>query len=149
MCAIYRLDIVEVLQWYSVDLTKMAADAASIQLDTTHTIGFSASEHGVIQVPLSLDPGLDMRKTTYLSRMIQKWGTLPLVLLNGLDLKNYRYAFIGLEDWAMYPVLHPGSLVLVDEGDGVDQGEILFMVAAQARGLVGEGEELRVGVQYG
>jgi transcriptional regulator with XRE-family HTH domain len=116
LCAIYRLDIVEVLQWYSVDLTKMAADAASIQLDATHTIGFSASEHGVIQVPLSLDPGLDMSKTTYLSRMIQKWGTLPLMLLNGLDLKNHRYAFIGLQDWAMYPVLHPGSLVLVDEG---------------------------------
>ncbi len=116
LCAIYRLDIVEVLQWYSVDLTKMAADAASIQLDTTHTIGFSASEHGVIQVPLSLDPGLDMRRTTYLSRMIQRWGTLPLMLLNGLDLKNHRYAFIGMEDWAMYPVLHPGSLVLVDEG---------------------------------
>jgi len=59
---------------------------------------------------------LDMSKTTYLSRMIQRWGTLPLMLLSGLDLKNYRYAFIGLEDHAMYPVLHPGSLVLVDEG---------------------------------
>ena len=115
LCTIYRLDVVEVLQWYSVDLTKMAADAASIRLETTHTIGFSASEHGVIQVPLSLDPGLDMSKTTYLSRMIQKWGTLPLMLLNGLDLKNHRYAFIGSEDWAMYPLLHPGSLVVVEE----------------------------------
>jgi hypothetical protein len=37
------------------------------------------------------------------------------MLLNGLELKNHRYAFIGLEDWSMYPVLHPGSLVLVDE----------------------------------
>ncbi len=115
LCAIYRLDVVEVLQWYAVDLTKIASDAASIRLETTHAIGFSPSEHGVIQVPLSLDPGLDMRKTTYLSRMIQKWGTLPLMLLNGLDLKNHRYAFIGSEDWSMYPLLHPGSLVVVDE----------------------------------
>ena len=31
------------------------------------------------------------------------------------------------------------TLMLVHEGDGVDQGEILFMVASEARGLVGEG----------
>lgn len=116
LCAIYRMDITEVLEWYSVDLTKLPADAASVPLETTHGIGFSVGEHGEIQVPLRLDPGLDMSKTTYLSRMIQRWGTLPLMLLTGLDLKNHRYAFIGTEDWAMYPLLHPGSLVLIDEG---------------------------------
>ena len=41
------------------------------------------------------------------------------------------------------------ALVLVNEGDGVDQGEVLFMVAAQAGGLVGEGQESRVGVEDG
>jgi len=115
LCAIYRLDPFEVLQWYGVDLSQLPADAASVPLETTHALGFSSSDYGVIQVPLSLDPGLDMRKTTYLSRMIQRWGTLPLMLLNGLDLKNYRYGFVGTEDWSMYPLLHPGSLVLVDE----------------------------------
>jgi hypothetical protein len=69
----------------------------------------------VIQVPLSLDPGLDPSKTTFLTRMIQRWGTLPLMLLSGLDLRNHRYAFIGTEDWSMYPLLHPGSLVMIDE----------------------------------
>lgn len=115
LCAIYRLDPFEVMQWYEVDISRLPADAASIQLETTHGIGFSGGEHGVIQVPLSLDPGLDMKKTTYLSRMIQRWGTLPLMLLNGIDLKNHRYAFIGTEDWSMFPLLHPGSLVLIDE----------------------------------
>ena len=115
LCAIYRLEIAEVLNWYAVDLTMLPADAASVPLETTHGIGFSSNEQGVVQVPLSLDPGLDMRKSTYLSRMIQRWGTLPLMLLNGLDLKNFRYAFIGTEDWSMYPLLHPGSLVLVDD----------------------------------
>jgi hypothetical protein len=68
-----------------------------------------------VQVPLSLDPGVDLRRTTYLSRMIQRWGKLPLMLLNGLDLKNHRYGFIGMEDWTMYPLLQPGSLVIIDE----------------------------------
>jgi hypothetical protein len=37
------------------------------------------------------------------------------MLLSGLDLKNHRYGFIGTEDWSMYPILLPGSLVMIDE----------------------------------
>jgi transcriptional regulator with XRE-family HTH domain len=115
LCAIYRLDILEVMGWYGVEISRLPSDAASIELEATHALGFPPSTHGVIQVPLSLDPGLDMTKTTFLSRMIQQWGTIPLMLLNGLDLRNHRYAYIGTEDWSMYPLLHPGSLLLVDE----------------------------------
>jgi len=115
LCAIYRLDILEVMEWYEVDISRLPSDAVEIELEATHSVGFSTTAHGVIQVPLSLDPGLDMKRTTFLSRMIQRWGTLPLVLMNGLDLRNHRYAFLGTEDWSMYPLLHPGSLLLVDE----------------------------------
>jgi hypothetical protein len=87
----------------------------SIEIERTHTVGFDTDGHGEVQLPLSLDPGLDWRRTTYLSRMIQRWGRLPLMLLNGLDLKNHRYGFIGTEDWTMYPLLQPGSFVLIDE----------------------------------
>jgi hypothetical protein len=37
------------------------------------------------------------------------------MLLHGLDLKTHRYAFVGSEDWSMYPLLQPGSLLLLDE----------------------------------
>jgi hypothetical protein len=47
--------------------------------------------------------------------MIQRWGKLPLMLLDGLDLKTHRYAYIGTEDWSMYPLIQPGSLILIDE----------------------------------
>jgi len=115
LCAIYRLDFFEVLEWYGVDLACLPGDAAGVVVEKTHLIAFSSNGHGDIQVPLSLDPGADLRRTTYLSRMIQRWGKLPLMLLNGFDLKNNRYAFIGTEDWSMYPLLQPGSLVLIDE----------------------------------
>lgn len=115
LCAIYRLDFGEVLNWYDISLAEIPSDAAAIAIDKTHPIGFGPNGHGEIQVPLSLDPGLDLRHTTYLSRLIQQWGKLPLMLLNGLDLKNYRYAFIGAEDWSMYPILQPGSLLVVDD----------------------------------
>ncbi|MCA2971315.1 MAG: hypothetical protein INH43_22580 [Acidobacteriaceae bacterium] len=115
LCTIYRLDLLEVLQWYGVDLSHLPADAAAIELEKTHAIQFQASHQGEVLLPLVLDPGLDLTKTTYLSRMIQRWGKLPLMLLHGLDLKTHRYAFVGSEDWSMYPLLQPGSLLLLDE----------------------------------
>jgi len=30
-----------------------------------------------------------------------------------LDLKSQRYGFVGTEDWSMYPLLQPGSLVVI------------------------------------
>ncbi|HZT29763.1 MAG TPA: helix-turn-helix transcriptional regulator [Bryobacteraceae bacterium] len=115
LCAIYRLDLSEVLEWYGVDLAALGGDAATIAIERTHLIGFGGDGRGEVQIPLALDPGLDLRKTTYLSRMIQRWGKLPLSLLSGIDLKSHRYAFIGSEDWSMYPLIQPGALVLIDE----------------------------------
>jgi hypothetical protein len=40
---------------------------------------------------------------------------MPLHFLNDLDLRHYRYGFIGMNDWSMHPVLHPGSLVAIDQ----------------------------------
>lgn len=115
LCTIYRLDINEVLDWYGVNVATLAADAASIQMQRTHLIGFGANGYGDTQMPLALDPGIDLRRTTFLSRMIQRWGKLPLTLLNTVDMKSYRYAFIGSEDWTMYPLIQPGSLILIDD----------------------------------
>jgi hypothetical protein len=115
LCAIYRLDIREVLEWYGIDLSNLPADSTMASVERTHSIGFTTDGFGDITVPLSLDPGLDLRKTTFLSRLVQRWGKLPLVLLNGLDLRNYRYAYIGTEDWSMYPLLAPGSFVIIDD----------------------------------
>jgi len=115
LCTIYRLDLLEVLEWYRVDMAMMAADAAAIPLPGTHLLGFAPPTHGEIQVPLFVDQGVDLSKTTYLSRTIQRWGKLPLSLLNALDVKHQRYAFIGTEDWSMYPIIQPGALVLIDE----------------------------------
>jgi len=115
LCAIYRLDLLDVLEWYGVDASHLASDAASIPVGRTHLIGIQAQGNGVIQIPISLDPGLDLKKTTYLSRMIQRWGKLPLMLLDGLELRDHRYAFVGTDDWSMYPLVQPGSLVVIDE----------------------------------
>jgi hypothetical protein len=115
LCAIYRLDFQEVLDWYGIPLPSLPADSAFAEVNRTHAIGFNPGSHGDVLMPLSLDPGIDIRRTTYLSRMIQRWGRMPLMFLDGLDLKQHRYAFIGTDDWFMYPLLQPGSFLLVDE----------------------------------
>ena len=102
LCAIYRLDYVEVLGWYGVALPDLPADAMAINLATTHLVEFNANE-GEIAAPLSLDPGLDVKKTVFLSRMVAKWGKVPLALLNALEIKKLRCALIGSEDWNMTP----------------------------------------------
>jgi hypothetical protein len=47
--------------------------------------------------------------------MIQRWGKVPLLFLDVLKLEDHRYAFIGTEDWFMYPLLQPGSFLIIDE----------------------------------
>lgn len=115
LCAIYRLSLNDVLEWYGIDFNSIGADVSSVEIERTHVVGLDGNTEGEVMLPLALDPGLDPRKTVFLSRMIQRWGRLPLVLMNGLDLKNHRYGFIGTDDWSMYPILQPGSLVLIDD----------------------------------
>jgi hypothetical protein len=85
----------------------------AIELGATHPLEFNP-EHGEITAPLSLDPGFDVNKTSFLSRMISKWGKLPIVLLNTLEVKKLRYAIIGADDWNMYPLIQPGALITID-----------------------------------
>ena len=122
LCTIYRLDMKDVLLWYGVDLGELPADTTLSGPDKTHLLnwapdGMSMASQAHVQVPIALDPGLDLKKTTFLSRYIQSWGMLPVMLLAGLDLKAHSYGFVGLDDWFMYPVLRPGSLLLIDESN--------------------------------
>jgi transcriptional regulator with XRE-family HTH domain len=115
LCAIYRLDFNEVLAWYGISFLNLPADASLVRLAKTHRVGFQGDDEGEVQVPLAVDPGLDMSRTLFLSRFIQRWGKLPLLLMNGIDLRSHAYGLIGTEDWSMYPILSPGSLVVIDQ----------------------------------
>jgi hypothetical protein len=66
-------------------------------------------------MPLSLDPGIDPGQTVFLSRFIQRWGKLPLMMLNRFNVKDLAYGYIGTNDWSMHPILPPGSLVVIDQ----------------------------------
>lgn len=114
LCAIYCLDLSEVLSWYGVPVSELPADSTEMVHSRTHLIGFHP-EGGEFQAPLALDPGIDLSRTVFLSRLIQRWGKLPLMLLNNMNVPDYRYGLIGTDDWFMFPMIPPGSLVVIDE----------------------------------
>lgn len=113
LCAIYRLDFDEVLRWYGVPKDQLASEALQIGLQHTHIVSFSPA--GSVTIPPSLDCEIDLNQTAFLSPLMRRWGKLPLAFFNGMDLRLHRYGFIGMEDWSMYPILQPGSLLLLDE----------------------------------
>src|SRR5262249_54944422 len=115
LCCIYRLDINEVMGWYGVPVEAIASDASLFQIEKTHGIGFNPDAGAEAVLPISLDPGIDLRRTFFVSEVVQRWGKLPLALLGGVDVRRYRYGFVGTEDWSMYPAIPPGSLLVVDD----------------------------------
>lgn len=114
LSAVYRLDFQDVLRWYGIPLEELASDSLQIGLNETHS--FPSKPNNIVTVPIPLVSDIDLNKTTFLSSLIRQWGKVPLSVLNGIDLKQHRYGLIGLEDWSMFPILRPGSLVLIDEG---------------------------------
>jgi transcriptional regulator with XRE-family HTH domain len=115
LCCIYRLDMNEVLGWYGVPMENMPADASLIQIEKTHGVHFNPDSEAEAMLPISLDPGIDLRRTFFVSEIVQRWGKLPLALLGGVDVRRFRYGFVGTEDWSMYPAVPPGSLLVIDD----------------------------------
>jgi len=112
LSAIYRLDFTDVLGWYGVPLEQLPHDAQLNPLNETHAASFAApSKNSTVQLP----PEIDLNSTTFLSHLSRRGNKTGLLFLSGWDLRQHRYGFIGLEDWSMFPVLRPGSLVLIDE----------------------------------
>src|SRR5580693_5924393 len=70
LCCIYRLDLTEVLGWYGIPLESMAADAGLIQIEKTHGIGFASESNAEALLPISLDPGIDLRRTFFVSELV-------------------------------------------------------------------------------
>jgi transcriptional regulator with XRE-family HTH domain len=113
LCAIYKLDLGEVLRWYGVPAEQVAADGLHTGLEITHSLDFGHAAS--VSVPQMVEAPFDPNATTYVSKLIRRWGKMPFTYLNSVEAREFRYGWIGTEDWSMYPVLHPGSVVAVDD----------------------------------
>lgn len=114
LSVIYRADFTELLRLYGVDLSSTAADFAICRPGKTHRVEIAEAQ-GTVELPIRVDPGFDLLRTSDLGRMIQKWGPIPMLYLQEIAKKKFIYAYIGTEDLTMYPLLLPGSFIQVDE----------------------------------
>jgi len=122
LSVLYRTEFADLLKLYGVDLNASVADFNVGNPARTHRLEI-VPDRGVLNMPVKMDPGFDLRRTTHLGRMIEEWGVVPVQFLQNLVRKKYTYGYIGLEDMTMYPLLMPGCFVQVDEEKTrVDEG---------------------------
>ena len=114
LSVIYHTDMGNLLTWYGININIPVSDLELSSPPRSHLSG-ALSNGRSVQVPLKLDPAFDPKKTLNFGRMIEQWGTIPLIYLEQYSKVNFTYGYIGSEDLTMYPILPPGSFIQVDE----------------------------------
>jgi len=114
LAAIYRIDFRELLSWFGISLDDIGNDFEAAEPKRTHRLKMKPVKQDV-QVPVRMDPSFDLRRTSNLGRLVEKWGTLPFTKLHELSTEDYTYGYIGTDDYTMYPLLMPGTFIQVDE----------------------------------
>jgi transcriptional regulator with XRE-family HTH domain len=112
LCAFYRLELPEVMRWYGVPPENLINEALQFRHASTHLLDVPRESDIASQPP---EDERDLEKTVYLGHIAARWGRVTIAFLNSVEARRHRYGFIGLEDWSMYPLVRPGSLVLIDE----------------------------------
>ncbi len=112
LCAIYCLDLQEVMRWYGIPVELLPTEALQVGLPQTHAIPVlnQSIPDGVLP-----EIEIDLTRTVSLSQLAGRWAKLPLSLVGGAERRQHQYALIGSDDWSMFPILRPGSLILVDQ----------------------------------
>ncbi|HUK47972.1 MAG TPA: helix-turn-helix transcriptional regulator [Terriglobales bacterium] len=114
LAVIYRVTFREMLSLYGVELDLTVSDLEASSPPKSH-LARVLENAKVAQIPIRMDPSFDPRKTLNFGRMVEEWGTVPLIYLDKLSKTGFTYGYIGSEDLTMYPILPPGSFIQVDE----------------------------------
>ena len=109
LAALYQRSLSELLAWYGVDERPTHVMPAAPK---THLI--KDLEGGECELPVRLDPLFDEKKTNYIRRMIQEWGTRSITALRSLSHGEFTYGYVGTEDYTLYPMVMPGSFLQID-----------------------------------
>jgi len=114
LALLYRKTVEEILSVFGIPLSNLAEDISVTHPPKSHILSVS-DEKRMVEMPLRFDPGFDMRKTTNMGRMVEKWGTVPLHFLSKFARTHYTYGYVGTDDLTLYPLILPGSFLQIDE----------------------------------
>lgn len=114
LAAIYRIDFQELLSWFGIAVNKISDDFEVAEPKRTYPLVQPAAKKDV-KIPVRMDPSFDLKRTSNLGRLVEKWGTVPFTKLQELSTEDFTYGYIGTDDYMMYPLLMPGTFIQVDE----------------------------------
>lgn len=115
LAAVYGLSFHEILTRYGVDSDRTHRYRDEFRLPVTRPV--SAELHNLntkVTIPVRLDPTFKWQTTQLINRVVTLWGEIPAAFLLECNPREHMYAYIGLEDHTMFPLLRPGSLVMID-----------------------------------
>ena len=115
LCSVYEISLYELLRRYGCDPDEALAYRDRFFPQTTRPACAEVhGDQGTIPVPIRLDPTFSWETTQLVNRVVALWGELPAAFLIGLNPRRHAYAHIGLNDRTMYPLIRPGSLIMID-----------------------------------
>ena len=115
LCAIYGLDLHDILCKYGVNANRVHSYRSRLLPETTRMA--SAEIHGLqekVSIPVRLDPSFRWETTQLVNRVVALWGEIPAAFLLNCTPRHHTYGYVGLTDRTMFPMIRPGSLVMID-----------------------------------
>lgn len=115
LSVIYRINFVELLSLFGIDLERIGLHQLEIRLPKTYPARLEVyNEDRTATFPVRFHEGFKLEKTAVLSRMVKIWGEVPISVIRHLDIRNSEYGYVGLRDHTMDPLIPPGSFVQID-----------------------------------
>ena len=115
LSAIYRINFVELLSLFGIDLERIGLHQLEIRLPKTHPAKLEVyNEDRTVTFPVNFHEEFSLEKTTLLSRIVKIWGEVPISVIRHLDIRAFAYGYVGLRDHTMDPLVPPGSFVQID-----------------------------------
>ncbi len=115
LCSVYGLDLNDVLGRYGVNANRTRAYRTRFLPEITRTT--SAEIYGFedkVLVPVRIDPTFRWETTQLVNRVVAMWGEIPAAFLLSSNPRKHTYGYVGLTDRTMFPLLRPGSLLMID-----------------------------------
>src|SRR5260370_1643291 len=116
LSSIYRLNFVELLYLFGIDLEKIGLHQLEIRLPKTHLAKLKVyNENRAPTFPVRFHEGFRLEKTTLLSRIVKIWGEVPISIIRHLDIRHCEHGYVALPDHTMDHLIPPGSFVQIDD----------------------------------
>jgi transcriptional regulator with XRE-family HTH domain len=116
LSVIYRIPYPALLSRYGIHLETIEDYYQLVKLPHTHLASEVSSDLDAPVTSLDLlNPDSLPAESGFLSSLIDESGQISVALLKQLGIQLSRYGYIGMKDYRMFPILRPGSLIMIDQ----------------------------------